>query len=101
SKDTPVNASLNLTYSFGLVVTGYSHYIYFVNLSVAYNKEYPILIYVAIYKERHYIIYHMNRKAIYALGAGIIVVAIVILIIPRLSTPGSNVQEQQTNIQDS
>jgi hypothetical protein len=43
----------------------------------------------------------MKRKAIYALGAGIIVVAAVILIITRLSTPGSNVQEQQTDIQDS
>jgi hypothetical protein len=42
----------------------------------------------------------MKRKAIYALGAGIIVVAVVILIITRLF-PGSNVQEQPTDIQDS
>jgi hypothetical protein len=43
----------------------------------------------------------MKRKAIYALGAGIIAVAVVILIITRLFTPGSNVQEQPTDIQDS
>ena len=43
----------------------------------------------------------MKRKAIYALGAGITVVAVVIVIITSLSTPGSNIQEQQTDIQDS
>ena len=43
----------------------------------------------------------MKRKAVYALGAGIIAVAVVILIITRNSTPSSNIEEQPTDIQDS
>ena len=43
----------------------------------------------------------MKRKAMYALGAGIIAVAVVILIITRNSTPSSNIEEQPTDIQDS
>jgi hypothetical protein len=45
----------------------------------------------------------MKKKAIYALGAGIIAVAVVILVIIRITTPGdtsSIVEEQSAVIQD-